>query len=357
MNILNVAFPLSPVGCDAVGGAEQILTALDAALVRAGHRSLVIACAGSRCAGELIATPGRSERALSHSQPGLQAHHRATIERVLAEEPVDLVHLHGIDFTAYLPRPPVPVLATLHLPPAWYPTYALPPARPATHLNCVSRSQARNCPAACGDLPVIENGVPTAALQWRGRKADYVAWLGRICPEKGVHLAIEAARLAGVALQIAGRVFPFAAHETYFAEEIRPHLGARCRFLGPARFAEKPAFLGQARALLVTSTVPETSSLVAMEALACGTPVVAFRRGALEEIVEPGVTGFLVQDTAEMAEAIAAAAQLDPEVCRERARRRFSLERMTARYLALYGQLIAAETAADLEGTLSHASA
>ncbi|MFT3830225.1 MAG: glycosyltransferase [Opitutaceae bacterium] len=358
MNILNVAFPLSPVGCDAVGGAEQILTALDEALVRTGHRSLVIACEGSCCAGELVATPARSERTSSHAQPDLQAQHRATIERVLAAEPIELVHLHGLDFATYLPRASVPVIATLHLPPSWYPPTALPPMRPATYLNCVSRAQARDCPRACGDLPVIENGVPTAALHWRGGKADYVAWLGRLCPEKGVHLAIEAARRAGVPLRIAGRVFPFAAHETYFAEQIRPQLDAQCRFVGPVGFPQKPAFLGRARALLVTSTVAETSSLVAMEALACGTPVVAFRRGALEGIVEPRVTGFLVQDTAGMAEAIAAAARLDPAACRATALRRFSRERMTARYLALYGQLIAAETAtAALERSLRHAAA
>ena len=138
---------------------------------------------------------------------------------------------------------------------------------------------------------------------------------------------------------IAGQVFPYDAHMRYFADEIRPRLGPGARFVGAVDFARKRRLLTAARCLLAPSLVAETSSLVAMEAFACGCPVVAFPAGALAEIVEPGVTGFLVADAREMAEAIPACDRLDREACREVARRRFSLDRTVAQYFAVYRRL------------------
>src|SRR5205823_4301116 len=134
---------------------------------------------------------------------------------------------------------------------------------------------------------------------------------------------LEAAALAQVPLLIAGQVFPYEYHERYFAEEIRPRLGPRARFLGNLGVLRKRRFLTAARCLVMPSLIAETSSLVAMEAIACGTPVVAFPVGALPEIIEPGVTGFLVGDTREMAEAIRAVGGIDRERCRAIARDRF----------------------------------
>ena len=116
--------------------------------------------------------------------------------------------------------------------------------------------------------------------------------------------------------------------------------GVKSRFIGPAGFARKRRLLSAARCLVVPSLAQETSSLVAMEALACGTPVVAFPSGALPEIIEHGRTGFLVHDEREMAKAIQAAGELDRALCRETARRRFTLDRMTRRYFALYEEMI-----------------
>ena len=170
-------------------------------------------------------------------------------------------------------------------------------------------------------------------------RRDYAAALGRICPEKGFHLALDAARTAGVSLLLAGAVFRYAAHEAYFAREIAPRLDHRRRFLGPLGFVAKRRLLGAARCLLVPSLVAETGSLVAMEALACGTPVIAFPNGALADVVEHGVTGFLVRDEHEMAEAIGQAGSLDREACRAAARERFSAARMVGQYLDLYRRL------------------
>jgi glycosyltransferase involved in cell wall biosynthesis len=170
-------------------------------------------------------------------------------------------------------------------------------------------------------------------------KRDFALCIGRVCPEKGFHIALEAARQANIPLLLAGQVYPYEEHERYYRDEILPRLDRTRRFLGPVGFERKRRLLSAARCLLVPSLAPETSSLVAMEALACGTPVIAFPSGALADIVEHGKTGFLVDDANEMAEAIARARSIDPETCRQAARERFSADRMVAQYLQVYQQL------------------
>jgi len=229
----------------------------------------------------------------------------------------------------------------LHLPVDHYSLEALSARLPGCYFNCVSASQRRNFPASEAMLPEIPNGVPVAELQARHAKRRFALALGRICPEKGFHHAIDAAVLAQTQLLIAGRVFPYPAHEQYFAEKIEPRLGPQVRFVGNLDFPRKRRFLTAARCLLMPSRIAETSSLVAMEAIACGTPVVAFPIGALPDLIEPGITGFLVRNTEQMAEAIQAAGSIDRERCREVARRRFSMKRMVDGYFGYYRKLTA----------------
>jgi glycosyltransferase involved in cell wall biosynthesis len=340
LRVLGVAFPFAAVSHGAVGGAEQVLAQLDAALVRAGHSSIVVACAGSSPAGTLVATPRAIGTVTDAVRARAYAAHRRAIERALRRWPVDVVHMHGIDFHAYLPPPGPPALVTLHLPPEWYPPAIFRLPRPNTFLHCVSASQRARCPSGAKLLPEVPNGVALdAAVAARHAKRPFALALGRICPEKGFHIALDAARRADVPLLLAGRTFPYAAHETYFAGEIAPRLDARRRFIGPIGPVRKRRLLSAARCVLLPSLAPETSSLVAMEALACGTPVIAFRSGALPEIVEHGRTGFIVDDEQGMAEAIHAAVRIEPEVCRATARERFPLERTVERYFALYRDL------------------
>jgi glycosyltransferase involved in cell wall biosynthesis len=262
--------------------------------------------------------------------------------------------MHSLDFHAYLPPEGPPVLVTLHLPPDWYPAEVFRPSRPDTWLQCVSASQLRNCPLSPALLPHIENGVPLERFEARVRKRDFAFTLGRICPEKGFHLALDAAGEADVPLIVAGEVFRYRAHEDYFCNEILPRLdGRRRRFIGPVGFARKRRLLAAARCVLVPSLAPETSSLVTMEALACGTPVIAFPSGALPEIVEHGRTGFLVDGPREMAQAIRRAGEIDPAECRAAARERFSAARMIGEYFSLYGRLAKAG-AARTAGTAGH---
>ncbi|HZQ62336.1 MAG TPA: glycosyltransferase [Casimicrobiaceae bacterium] len=341
LTVLSAAFPLAPVGPDAVGGAEQVLSRLDAALAVRGDRSIVVACEGSRTAGRLVSTPAATppfDEAVVAEAHALQ---RTAIEGVLASTPVDLVHMHGVYFFRALPPPGTPVLATLHLPPAFYPAGVFTPSRPRTYLNCVSASQRRACPQGAAIAATIENGVEIPQREPPHAIRDYALAMGRICPEKGFHLAIAAAQKARLPLLIAGRVYPFPAHVEYFRHEIKPHLDAGVRFIGPIAHARKARLLRAARCLLVPSLVAETSSLVAMEALACGTPVIALRSGALPDIVEHGRTGYIVDDERGMAEAMHAVTAIDRAACREAARRRFALPRMIEDYLALYARVIA----------------
>lgn len=335
LTVLQVSYPLAPVGKDAVGGAEQVLTQLDEALVKAGMRSVVVACEGSRTTGELVPTP-RIEGPLDEEAVGLARRNtRNAVLHALTEYPVDVVHLHGVDFHSYLPPEGVPALATLHLPPSWYPEQVFNLPRPDTHLACVSGSQRRACPP---DAEVLEvhNGIAVQGFPLRRQKEGFVLSLGRICPEKGFHLALQAAQRAGVRLKLAGQTFPYPTHVDYFRNQVEPLLDDQREFIGPATFDQKRWLLGAARCLLIPSLVPETSSLVAMEALACGTPVIAFDIGALPEIVEHGRTGFIVKSWEEMADAITRVDTLWPEELRRTAETRFSAEAMAQRYLSVY---------------------
>lgn len=338
LTVVSAAYPLAPVSWEPVGGAERVLACLDRALVERGARSIVIARAGSSVAGTLIELP--PERGPIDAGCRARAHEqlRRAMARVCASEPIDIVHLHGLDFAAYLPDAPVPVIATLHLPAALYPEHALKPARPRTWLVPVSASQARRIESPAL-LPPIENGVEIPAQRPPHARRAYALALGRICPEKGFHEALDAAALARRPMLLAGTVFEYPEHVRYFEEQIAPRLDGERRWIGPVAGPRKRRLLAAARCVVVPSRIEETSSLVAMEALAAGTPVVAYRAGALPEIVEDGVTGFIVDDVPALARAIEASGGIDPERCRRAARERFALERMTEAYLALYGRL------------------
>jgi hypothetical protein len=338
LTVASVAYPFAPVTADPVGGAEQVLARLDRALVEAGHRSIVIAPEGSEVAGELLPIPAL-ERDI---EDDVRARTHEAVRARIAEAVgggADLVHLHGIDFPAYIPPFGPPVLATLHLPLDWYPAGALRPERPRTYLQSVSASQAARAPEGARLIAPIENGVEVPDIM--ARKLDYAFMLGRVCPEKGFDDALDAAVRARSPLLMAGAVFPYPAHQDYFRTRISPRLDACRRWLGAVAGRRKAQLLASARCLLVPSKAPETSSLVAMEAIAAGTPVIAYRSGALPDIVEHGRTGFLVDGVEQMADAIRAADRIDPEECRARARERFPLRRMTDAYLARYADLAA----------------
>ena len=339
LTVLSVSYPLAPITADPVGGAEQVLARLDRALAAAGHRSLVIAPEGSQVAGELLALPPVPPCIGEAETMAAQAAVRARITEAVAAHRPDVIHLHGIDFPAYLPDSGPPVLVTLHLPLDWYPLGALSPVRPDVVLHTVSAAQAATAPPGARLGKPIENGVDLSGPAPRRR--NYAFALGRICPEKGFDDALDAAREAHVPFFMAGTCFPYPTHQAHLREEILPRLSWRRRWIGPVQGERKRHLLAAAACLLLPSKARETSSLVAMEALAAGTPVIAYPSGALTEIVEHGRTGFLVDGVEGMAQAIARVGEIDPETCRATACERFGADRMIARYLARYADLAA----------------
>jgi glycosyltransferase involved in cell wall biosynthesis len=339
LTILNVAYPFAPVGPNAVGGAEQVLTALDEAITSAGHRSIVVACDRSQTRGELVAS-GPCHETLSVDLCGFaRREHRRCLEQVLQRSAVDVIHMHGVDFPEYLPKTDLPVLVTLHLPLSFYSEQTLRALPRNVHLHCVSESQSRTCPSGVRLISTIANGINVDALAAKHHKGNFAVALGRICPEKGFHIAVEAAKAAGIPLFLGGEVFGYAAHGDYWRRDLLPELDRKRRWIGPVDFARKRRLLTAARCLLVPSVVAETGSLVALEALACGTPVIAFPNGVLTDIVEHGKTGFIVRNAEEMSEAILRAHQINPAECRKAARERFSLTNTTRAYLDLYERL------------------
>lgn len=342
MRILLAAYPLAPVTADPVGGSEQVLAQLDRALTLAGHQVAVIAQAGSVTHGRLHpipAEPGPIDEPLRYRA------HWAMRAAIATEAPHhDLIHLHGLDFEAYWPPDGPPTLATLHLPLDWYSWTSLNPTRPDTWLNPVSQSQIARAPwAPAHFLAPIRNGVDVTRYA-PAHPRDYLLFLGRMCPEKGVETALDAAREAGARLLLAGELYPYPDHQSWFAERVLPKLGPRARWLGPVTGPAKARLLAGARALLVPSTVAETGSLVTMEALASGTPVIGSALGEIPHLLDEGVTGLTVPpgDAPAMAQAIACIGELDRTAARAAALRRFQVDRTTDAYLALYRRLTTA---------------
>ncbi len=339
--VLSVAYPFAQAGPAAVGGAEQICTSLDHELVRIGYKSLVVAQEGSIVSGELFATAVPNREINPERRESVVRAHQASLDRALASYRVDLIHMHGIDFHRYRTPEHIPILVTLHLPPSWYPdaVWRLP-AR--YHLQCVSETQRLACPPGVRDLlSVVPNGVETPhASDPSTSREDLALMLSRICPEKNLHVGLDAARRAGLSAILAGATFPYASHLDYLHHEIEPRLGPRAHLLHPVGGKEKHQLLARARCLLLPTLAPETSSLVAMEALAAGTPVIAFPSGAIPEIIEHGRTGFPGRNVDEMASAIRRVHEIDPEHCRATATARYSRSMMFENYLRLYNVLL-----------------
>jgi glycosyltransferase involved in cell wall biosynthesis len=330
LTVLSVAFPFAPVRPEVAGGAEQILLALDRALTERGYRSIVIAAENSMVAGELIGTPIWDDDLEVVREQAARCHRNA-IEAAISNFKPDVIHYHGFDFHAYAARTETPSMVTLHLPPDHYPADVF--AGAAVRLFCVSDSQKSRCPPDAAIAGVIPNGVDANFFEPRAIQRNYAIALGRVCPEKGFHLALDAAKTADIPMLLAGEVFAYDAHRRYFEDEIRPRLDARRKFIGAVAPARKRRLLAGARCLIASSLVEETSSLTAMEALACGTPVVARRAGALPEIVEDGRTGFIADTVEAIAKAIGEAAGLSRRACRLAAETRFDSRKMFDRYV------------------------
>jgi glycosyltransferase involved in cell wall biosynthesis len=344
MKIAQIAPLVESVPPTLYGGTERVVSWLTEELVRQGHAVTLFASGDSRTTAELEPIVPRALRldGIHNSLP----YNMIMLDRVAArEQEFDVLHFH-VDFFHYpLFRGMAErTLTTLHgrqdLPefPDIY--------RAFPHMPLVSISNHQRLPVP----PVnwrgtVYHGLPNDLLKEGRGEGGYLAFLGRICADKGILPAIEIARRAGLALKVAAKVDP--ADRKYFDEQVKPVLdtSAHVEFVGEIDDRSKQDFLGRARALLFPISWPEPFGLVMIESMACGTPVIAFDCGAVPEIMDDGLTGFVV-DTVD--QAVAAVGKLDrlfrPSI-RSRFEERFSAAAMAREYLGIYEKLLTSEEA------------
>lgn len=331
-----LAEPVPPIG---YGGTERIIAYLSDELIRRGHEVTLFASGDSRTKGRLVAGSQRALR-LDSTIVDPQAHEIFQLAQVLQEaDTFDIIHFH----TGYAHFPlfrghQTPGVTTFH-----------------GRLDIADLNQLFS---EFADVPVVSisnsQRQPFPQMNWQGTvyhglpldlykpgdgRGNYLAFLGRICPEKRVDRAIKIAQRAEMKIKIAAKIDN--ADREYMEDKIRPLLDDQLvEFVGEVDRAEKQKLLGDAYALLFPIDWPEPFGLVMVESMACGTPVVAYRAGSVPEVVDPGLTGFIVESIDQSVEALKKMQTLDRKLCREVFERRFSSARMALDYIKIYEKLL-----------------
>ncbi len=352
LRIAHVAPPLERVPPQAYGGTERVVYELVAELDRRGHKVTTFASADSEVPGRLIGTVAVALRPDGYTGDPMP-YFLETMRSVLdhATE-FDLIHSHLEWASLLLARvSPVPVVSTFHgrldLPWASEAFTDPPPGLVAISLN-----QASTHP----DVPwtVIHNGLTLTDAPFDRRRGDAMCFVGRVAPEKGIVEALEIAKLVGRPLRIAAKVAPIGPERAYYEAVFEPALkaaGSDVEFLGELTQHDRDELFAESFVSLMPGAWPEPFGLVAIESLACGTPVIARRIGALPEILRDGIDGFFGDDVTQLAFKVEGAADLDRAEIRESVLERFSAGRMTDGYEALYRRMLrGAEVATDDDG-------
>jgi glycosyltransferase involved in cell wall biosynthesis len=319
------------------GGTERVVSVLTEELVRRGHDVTLFATGDSTTAARLVPVVPRALRPLG--VPDYLPATMLSIGEVFARAAeFDVIHSH-IDVPAlpFARTVETPVLFTMHgrLDLSWL--RPLFDAYRDANLVSVSDNQRRLLPA-WNWLGSVYNGINLPDYNFHARAGDYLAFLGRLAPDKGVEDAIAVARMAGLPLKLAAKIDPI--DRAYYEQRLAPLLAdPQFTYIGEVDQRTKDAFLGGARALLFPIRWPEPFGLVMAEALATGTPVIAGRFGSVPEVIEDGVTGFICDSVEEMALAVERIGELDRMACRSAALERFSPAQMAASYDVLYDQL------------------
>jgi glycosyltransferase involved in cell wall biosynthesis len=323
------------------GGTERVISWLTEELVALGHQVTLFASGDSLTSARLEPMWPTALR-LDGSVRDPNALHVSMIEQVARRaKEFDLLHFH-LDYYPFsvMSRQSTPFLTTLHGRldlPEHEPVFSTFPAVPVVS---ISNAQRRPAPNAHW-ISTVHHGMPEGLLEPTPSDPSYLAFLGRISPEKRVDRAIHIAERCGLPLKIAAKVDP--ADHDYFEEMIRPLLAKpHVEYIGEISDAQKSEFLSGALALIVPIDWPEPFGLVMIEAMACGAPVVAFNRGSVSEVIEDGVTGFVVEDETSAVGALRHLSRLSRPAIRKRFEERFSARRMAKDYLAVYRDLLGA---------------
>ena len=347
MKIAQIAPLAESVPPSLYGGTERVVSYLTEELVRLGHEVTLFASGDSQTAARLVACAPRALR-LDPGAGDPVPHHLLMLERVRRRAAeFDVLHFH----TEHLHLPLFRAMAgksvtTLHGrldSPALAPLYREFQEMP---LVSISDSQRRPLPNA-NWIATVRHGLSAEVCPFNPvARGDYLAFVGRVSPEKGLERAVAIARRSGRRLRIAAKID--LADQAYWRARIAPLVdGTFISYIGEVGEAEKPSFLGNAVALLFPIDWPEPFGLAMIEAMSCGTPVIAWANGSVPEVIEHGVSGLVVESVEAAADAVHAALALDRQRVRQRFEERFSAARMAREYLAVYRRLKAgAEVAA-----------
>jgi glycosyltransferase involved in cell wall biosynthesis len=335
MRIAQVAPPWLPLPPAKHGGTELVVATLTEQLRAAGHQVTLFAPAGSVTSATLVPTPARPAGVEAMGSPHFERAQVAEVSRHLGE--FDVVHVHTPEQARQAARLPVPVLLTLHDPPS----PELAPLAGSIDLVPPSRCYAESA----GQLPLappIHHGIDVTRYRFTARKENFLLFMGRMVPEKGLHRAIGAARQAGLPLVAVAVRSGFAREERYFAEVIRPLLGPEVTLLDQVGFERKVELMRWASGLLFPIEWDEPFGLVMIEAMACGTPVIGTAQASVPEIVRPGTGVILPVESFGQAcrELTGMLAGIDPADCRRHVEGNFDSALMARRYAAAYRKAI-----------------
>jgi glycosyltransferase involved in cell wall biosynthesis len=341
MRIAQVAPLFESVPPRLYGGTERVVSFLTEELVRLGHEVTLFASGDSETEARLVAACPQALWRDGNCRETLP-HHVRQMELVFQDvSRFDVIHFHS-DYL-HLPllrRHPCASVTTLHgqvhVPDLW----PLFDEYPEVPLVSISDNQRRPLPWANWQA-TVHHGLPRDLHIFRERPGEYLAFLGRISPEKRLDRAIAIAHQAGMKLKVAAKIYP--EERGYFTQTIEPLLHearAWVEFLGEVGGRAKDEFLGNAHALLFPIDWAEPFGLVMIEALACGTPVIGWRNGSVPEVIDEGVTGFVVDSIEEGARAVKQVAGLSRRVCREVFEQRFDAARMARDYVEVYRGLV-----------------
>ena len=330
------------------GGTERIVSYITEGLVRGGHDVTLFASGDSRTAARLEAVTPQARRLDPKSREVISADMVCGLDRVFSHaDDFDVIHCHvdypAFPFTRYVRTPTVHTLhGRLDIPElervfSQFRTVPL-----------VSISDAQRAPLEQFGVTwaaTVHHGIDIAEFPFVAERGTYLAFLGRVSPEKGPDDAIDVARRARVPLRIAAKID--ASDEPYFEEAVAPLLDdPLVNYLGEVSQGKKAAFLGGASALLFPIDWPEPFGLVMIEAMACGTPVIARPRGSVPEVIVPGVTGFIAETLDDFVAAVERLDTIDRAACRRHVEERFTIERMVEDYEAVYRRLASTARAA-----------
>jgi glycosyltransferase involved in cell wall biosynthesis len=349
MRIAQIAPLFESVPPSLYGGSERVVSWLTEELVRLGHEVTLFASGDSRTSARLVPA---CEKALWRDSACRETlpHHISMLELVFRELPhFDVLHFH-CDYVHFplVRRYGCSSISTLHGSIHLHDLRSLLEEYRDVPLVSISHNQRQLMPHA-NWVGNVHHGLPLELHRFRHGSGGYLAFLGRVSPEKGLERAIEIARRTGHKLKVAAKIYE--EDRPYYEHTIEPLLCCSSHFvefLGEIGGADKDELLGDAKALLFPVEWSEPFGLVMIEALATGTPVIAWRRGSVPEVVQHGVTGFVVSNTDEGAEAVAQLNHLDRNVCRQDFEARFTSERMAKDYLRLYEDAIATRSASNL---------